>query len=50
MALYAGCLFPIRTRFSIDAYEHQNLTGKRSNQQLNQVGAILNMHFGKKEG
>lgn len=46
-ALYAGCLFPIGTRFSVDVYyEHQNLTNKPPNQQLNQLGAILSMHFG----
>lgn len=45
-AVQAGCLFPIRSRFAIDLfYEHQNLTGKHPNQQLNQWGAVLNMHF-----
>jgi hypothetical protein len=46
-ALYAGVLFPVGKRFSLDAYyEHQNLTGKRPNQQLNQLGVMLNMYLG----
>jgi hypothetical protein len=41
-ALYAGCLFPMRTRFEFDTYfEHQNDTGKRPNQRLNQLGLKL---------
>ena len=41
-ALYAGALFPVGKRFSLDAYyEHQNLTGERPNRQLNQLGVIL---------
>lgn len=45
-ALYAGCLFPLPKHFSLDAYyEHQNITGKHPNQQLNEFGLILNMHF-----
>jgi hypothetical protein len=47
-ALYAGCLLPIGKRFSLDPYyEHQNITGKHPNEQLNQFGIILNMHFGQ---
>jgi len=46
-ALYAGVLFPVGKRFSLDAhYEHQNLTGKRPNQELNQLGVILNIYLG----
>ena len=41
-ALYAGCLFPIGKRFEFDPYyEHQNNSGKRPNQQLNQLGLRL---------
>jgi Protein of unknown function (DUF2490) len=46
-ALYAGCLFPVGKRFEFDPYyEHQNITGKHPNQQLNQLGLILNVYFG----
>lgn len=45
--MHVGCLFPIRTSFSMDIYyEHQNLIGKHPNQQLDQLGAILNVHLG----
>jgi hypothetical protein len=41
-ALYAGCLFPVRKRFEFDTYyAHQNNTGKRPNQTLNQLGLKL---------
>lgn len=45
-ALYAGCLLPAGKHFEFDPYyEHQNITGKHPNQQLNQFGLVLNMHF-----
>jgi hypothetical protein len=45
-ALYAGCLFPVRKHLELDSYyEHQNITGKRPNQQLNQFGLILSLSF-----
>ena len=45
-ALYAGCLLPIGKHVQFDPYyEHQNNTGKRPNQQLNQFGLILNLYF-----
>jgi hypothetical protein len=45
-ALYAGALFPVGKRFSLDVYyEHQNLTGNRPNRQLNQLGIILNVYL-----
>jgi hypothetical protein len=45
-AIYAGCLFPIRKHVQLDPYyEHQNNTGKRPNQQLNQFGLVLNLFF-----
>jgi hypothetical protein len=48
-ALYAGCLFPIGTHVELDPYyEHQNNTGKSPNQQLDQLGIILNLFFSVK--
>lgn len=45
-ATYAGCLFPIKKRVQLDLYyEHQNNTGKRPNEQLNQFGLVLNLFF-----
>ena len=45
-ALYAGSLFPAGKHFAFDAYyEHQNITGKHPNQQLNQAGLILNIYL-----
>ncbi len=47
-ALYAGCIFPVRKRLEFDAYyEHQNNTGKRPNQELNQVGLKLLMDLSR---
>jgi hypothetical protein len=45
-AIYAGFLFPIRKHMQLDTYyEHQNQTGKRPNEQLNQLGLVLNLYF-----
>lgn len=45
-ALYAGCLLPVSKHVQFDPYyEHQNNTGKRPNQQLNQFGLVLNLYF-----
>src|SRR5208337_1733343 len=45
-AIYAGCLFPIGKHLEFDPYyEHQNNTGKSPNQQLNQLGLMLNLYF-----
>jgi Protein of unknown function (DUF2490) len=45
-ALYAGCLFPVRKHLQFDPYyEHQNVTSKTPNQQLNQLGLIVNFFF-----
>jgi hypothetical protein len=45
-AIYAGCLFPLGKHFEFNPYyEHQNNTGKKPNQQLNQLGLILNLYF-----
>jgi hypothetical protein len=47
--VYAGCLFPIRKRFELDAYyEHQNNTGKTPNRQLYGVGLTLNIYLSAK--
>ncbi len=45
-ALYAGFLLPIGRHVQLDPYyEHQNNTGKRPNQQLDQFGLVLNLFF-----
>lgn len=45
-ALFAGCIFPIKKHVQLDPYyEHQNETGKKPNDQLNQFGIILNLFF-----
>ena len=45
-ALYAGCIFPIGRHVEFDPYyEHQNNTGRSPNQQLDQLGVILNLFF-----
>jgi hypothetical protein len=48
-AIYAGCLFPLGRRFEFNPYyEHQNNTGTSPNQQLNQLGLMLNMFFSRR--
>ena len=48
-ALYAGSLFPAGKHFAFDAYyEHQNITGTRPNEQLNQFGLILAIYSRRK--
>lgn len=45
-AIYAGCIFPIRKHAQLDPYyEHQNQTGKKPNEQLNQFGLVLSLYF-----
>lgn len=45
-AIYAGCLLPIGRHVQFNPYyEHQNNTGKSPNQQLNQLGLMLNLYF-----
>lgn len=45
-AIYAGCLFPLGKHLEFDPYyEHQNNTGKKPNQQLNQFGMVLGLYF-----
>src|SRR5213083_562292 len=47
--VYAGCLFPIKKRFQLDAYyEHQNNTGKSPNRQLHGIGLTLNIYLSAK--
>ena len=44
--LYAGCLFPVGRHFQFNAYyEHENNTGKRPNQQVNDIGLALYLFF-----
>jgi len=44
--LYAGAQFPVgkHTQFNT-YYEHQNNTGKKPNQSVNQIGVDLNLYF-----
>src|SRR5215469_805387 len=45
-ALYGGCQFPIGKHVVVNPYYvHKNFTGSSPNQQLNQVGLILNLLF-----
>lgn len=51
--LYAGCLLPVGKHIQFNMYyEHENNTGKRPNQQTNQIGVALYLFFslGKKNG
>lgn len=44
--LYAGCLFPIGKHVEFNPYyEHENNTGKRPNQQTNEIGFALYLFF-----
>lgn len=45
-SVFAGCLFPFGKHVDFNPYyEHQNNTGKSPNQQLNQLGLMLNLWF-----
>jgi hypothetical protein len=45
-ALYAGCLFPVGKHVQFDSYyEHQNNTGKKKNEQDEEVGLALHLYF-----
>lgn len=45
-SIFVGCLFPLGKHVGFDPYyEHQNNTGQPPNQQLNQLGLILNLWF-----
>jgi Protein of unknown function (DUF2490) len=41
-SIFAGCLFPLGKHFDFNPYyEHQNSTGKKPNQQLDQAGLLF---------
>lgn len=43
-SVFAGCILPFGKHISFNPYyEHENNTGKTSNQQLNQLGLMLNL-------
>ncbi len=45
-ALYAGCLFPVGKYVQLDSYyEHENNTGKKTNQQDNEIGLAVHLYF-----
>ena len=45
-SIFAGCIFPLGKHAGFNPYyEHENNTGKSPNQQLNQLGLILNLWF-----
>jgi hypothetical protein len=45
-SIFAGCLFPLNKHVDFVAYyEHQNNTGKKPNEQLNQFGPVLKIWF-----
>jgi hypothetical protein len=49
-SLYAGCLLPVGQHVQFNAYfEHDNNTGKSSNQQVNSLGLELNLYFSLEE-
>jgi hypothetical protein len=46
VSIFAGCLLPLGKRFDfVPYYEHQNNTGKKPNQVLNQFGPVLRVWF-----
>jgi hypothetical protein len=45
-ALYAGCYIPVGKYVQFNSYyEHENNTGKRPNQQENEIGLALSLYF-----
>lgn len=45
-ALYIGCLFPVGKHVEFNSYyEHENNTGRSSNQQVNATGLALYLYF-----
>jgi len=45
-SVFVGCIFPFGKHVGVNPYyEHENNTGKTPNQQLNQLGLILNLWF-----
>lgn len=46
VSIFAGCLLPLGKHFDfVPYYEHQNNTGKKPNQVLNQFGPVLRVWF-----
>lgn len=46
VSFFVGCLLPLGKHFDfIPYYEHQNNTGKKPNEQLNQFGPVLKIWF-----
>jgi hypothetical protein len=46
-SLYAGCLLPVGKHVQFNPYyEHDNNTGRKSNQQVNSIGLALSLFFG----
>jgi len=49
-SIFAGCVFDFGKHVGLNPYyEHQNNTGKTPNQQLNQLGLVLNLWFEKSQ-
>jgi hypothetical protein len=49
-AIYAGFLFPVGKHLEFNPYyEHQNNSGSSPNQQLNQLGLIINLYLSAKQ-
>jgi hypothetical protein len=47
-SVFAGCVLPLGKHADFNPYyEHQNNTGKNPNQQLDQLGLVLNLWFGR---
>jgi hypothetical protein len=45
-SIFAGCIFPFGKHVGFNSYyEHENNTGRSPNQQLNQLGLMLNLWF-----
>jgi hypothetical protein len=48
--VYAGCLFPIGKHVQFDSYyEHENNTGKKPNEQSNDIGLALHLYFNSQQ-
>lgn len=46
VSIFVGCLLPLGKHFDfVPYYEHQNNSGKKPNQQLNQFGPVLKVWF-----
>ena len=48
--LEGGCLFPVGKHVQVDAYyEHENNTGKKPNQQVNDIGLTVHLLFSREK-